>query len=74
MRSPRAGRCGAFWLPHDTSGLRAVLIDAAPCGPPRGADAQTTINREEFGMPMGKDYGIKMEVALRIQVEAVAAK
>lgn len=39
-----------------------------------GADAQTVINREEFGMPMGKDYGIKMEVALRIQVEAVAAR
>ena len=39
-----------------------------------GADAQTVINREEFGMPMGKDYGIKMEVALRIQVEAVATK
>jgi polyisoprenoid-binding protein YceI len=39
-----------------------------------GADAQATINREEFGMPMGKDWGIKMEVGLRIQVEAVAAK
>ena len=39
-----------------------------------GADAQTVINSEEFGMPMGKDYGIKMEVALRIQVEAVAAR
>ena len=39
-----------------------------------GADAQVIINREEFGMPTGKDWGFKMEVALRLQVEAVAAK
>jgi len=36
-----------------------------------GADALAVINREEFGMPSGKDYGFKMEVTLRIQVEAV---
>jgi polyisoprenoid-binding protein YceI len=39
-----------------------------------GADAQATLNREEFGMPMGKEWGFKMDVGLRIQVEAVAAK
>ena len=39
-----------------------------------GADAQATINREEFGMPMGKEWGFKMDVGLRIQVEAVASK
>lgn len=39
-----------------------------------GADAQATINREEFGMPAGKDYGFKMDVDLRIMVEAVAAR
>jgi polyisoprenoid-binding protein YceI len=39
-----------------------------------GADAQVTINREDFGMPAGKDYGFKMDVALRIMVEAVAAQ
>jgi polyisoprenoid-binding protein YceI len=39
-----------------------------------GADAQVTIDRETFGMPMGKEWGIKMDVGLRIQVEAVAAK
>jgi polyisoprenoid-binding protein YceI len=39
-----------------------------------GADAQVTINREDFGMPAGKDYGFKMDVDLRIMVEAVAAK
>jgi polyisoprenoid-binding protein YceI len=38
-----------------------------------GADAAATINREEFGMPAGKDYGMKMEVGLRIQVEAIEA-
>jgi polyisoprenoid-binding protein YceI len=39
-----------------------------------GADAATTINREAFGLSAGKDYGFSMDVALRIQVEAVAAK
>ena len=39
-----------------------------------GADAHATINREDFGMPAGKDYGFKMEVELRVQVEAVASR
>jgi len=39
-----------------------------------GADAAATINREAFGLTAGKDYGFSMDVALRIQVEAVAAK
>ena len=39
-----------------------------------GADAAATINREAFGLSAGKDYGFSMDVALRIQVEAVAAK
>ena len=37
-----------------------------------GADASGTFNREDFGLAAGKDWGFKMEVALRIQVEAVA--
>jgi polyisoprenoid-binding protein YceI len=37
-----------------------------------GADASGTFNREEFGLAAGKDWGFKMDVALRIQVEAVA--
>lgn len=37
-----------------------------------GADASGSFNREDFGLAAGKDYGFKMEVALRIQVEAVA--
>ena len=37
-----------------------------------GADASGSFNREEFGLAAGKDYGFKMDVNLRIQVEAVA--
>jgi polyisoprenoid-binding protein YceI len=37
-----------------------------------GADAVGVIKRDEFGLNAGKDYGFKMDVALRIQVEAVA--
>ncbi len=39
-----------------------------------GADAAATFNRAAFGLAAGKDYGFSMDVALRIQVEAVAAK
>jgi polyisoprenoid-binding protein YceI len=39
-----------------------------------GADAVTTIRRDEFGMDVGKDYKFSMDVTLRIQVEAVAAE
>lgn len=37
-----------------------------------GADALATINRADFGIDAGKDWGFKMETTLRIQVEAVA--
>lgn len=37
-----------------------------------GADASGSFNREDFGLTAGKDWGFKMEVALRIQVEALA--
>jgi polyisoprenoid-binding protein YceI len=39
-----------------------------------GADAQATINREDFGVSAGKDWGFNMAVTLRIQVEAVAGE
>ena len=39
-----------------------------------GADARVVLNREDFGMAAGKDYGFKMDVELRIMVEAVAAQ
>jgi polyisoprenoid-binding protein YceI len=37
-----------------------------------GADAQATLNRDDYGISAGKDWGFKMAVNLRIQVEAVA--
>ena len=39
-----------------------------------GADAFATFNRADFGMDAGKKYGFKMEVNLRIQVEAAQAE
>jgi polyisoprenoid-binding protein YceI len=36
-----------------------------------GADALATFKRDAFGMATGKDYGFKMDVTLRIQVEAI---
>ena len=38
-----------------------------------GADALGTFNRDDFGLDMGKSYGFRMQVTLRIQVEALAA-
>ena len=37
-----------------------------------GADASGSFNRDDFGLGAGKDYGFKMHVDLRIQVEAIA--
>jgi polyisoprenoid-binding protein YceI len=39
-----------------------------------GSDALATIDREQFGLGAGKEWGFKMDVVLRIQVEAVAVK
>ena len=39
-----------------------------------GADALATFNRDEFGIDAGKAYGFKMDVTLRIQVEAIQAE
>ena len=39
-----------------------------------GADAIGSFKRDEFGLAAGKDYGFKMDVPLRIQVEAIAAE
>jgi polyisoprenoid-binding protein YceI len=37
-----------------------------------GADASGSFNRDDFGLGAGKEYGFKMNVELRIQVEAIA--
>lgn len=39
-----------------------------------GADAQGRFDRGEFGLAFGKEYGFRMDVLLRIQVEAIATK
>jgi len=39
-----------------------------------GAEAKATIQRDQFGLDAGKDYGIKMDVGLEIQVEAIAVE
>jgi len=39
-----------------------------------GADASGSFNRDDFGLGMGKEYGFKMNVDLRIQVEAIAQR
>lgn len=36
-----------------------------------GADAYGTIDRSDFGMDSGKEWGFKMQVVLRVQVEAL---
>lgn len=37
-----------------------------------GADASDSFNRDEFGLSASKDCGFKMNVDLRIRVEAIA--
>ncbi|WP_341891658.1 YceI family protein [Variovorax sp. YR752] len=37
-----------------------------------GADASGSFNRDDFGLGAGREYGFKMNVDLRIQVEAIA--
>jgi polyisoprenoid-binding protein YceI len=39
-----------------------------------GADASGSFDRSAFGLDAGKDYGFDMQVALRIQVEALRDK
>jgi polyisoprenoid-binding protein YceI len=39
----------------------------------RGADGSATLNRADFGITVGEQYGFKMDVVLRIQVEAIRA-
>jgi polyisoprenoid-binding protein YceI len=38
-----------------------------------GADATATLMRDEYGVDFGKTFGFKMDVTLRISVEALAA-
>ena len=38
-----------------------------------GADAETTIRRDDFGVDYAKAFGFDMEVLIRIGIEAVVA-
>jgi polyisoprenoid-binding protein YceI len=38
-----------------------------------GADAVAVINREDFGVAYGKNFGFKMDVKIPISIEAVRA-
>lgn len=72
---------GEFTL-HGVSKPLTLKINSFKCMPQPmkqskevcGADAIATFNRADFGMEAGKKYGFKMEVTLRIQVEAVQAE
>ena len=62
---------------HGVSKPVKLKIDKFMCKPSPmtkkevcGADATGTINRGDFGVSYGKDYGFNMETVLEIQVEA----
>ena len=53
-----------------------LTVDSFLCKPVQkqmrcGADAVTQIQRDDFGVDFGKNFGFKMGVTLRIQVEGV---
>lgn len=64
---------------HGVTRPLTLTINALKCVPHPmlkrdycGADASGSFNRDDFGLSAGKDYGFKMNVDLRIQVEAIA--
>ena len=72
---------GEFTL-HGVTKPLTLKIDSFKCMPHPmhkgrevcGADALATFNRADFGLDTGKSYGFKIEVNLRIQVEALQAE
>jgi polyisoprenoid-binding protein YceI len=63
---------------HGVTKPVVLTIDSFKCMPHPifkrelcGADAIGSFKRDAFGLDSGKDYGFKMDVALRIQVEAL---
>jgi polyisoprenoid-binding protein YceI len=66
---------------HGVSQPLVLKIDLFKCIPHPifkrelcGADATGTFDRGDFGLTAGKDYGFRMDVPLRIQVEALKDK
>ncbi|WP_049623586.1 YceI family protein [Frateuria defendens] len=63
---------------HGATHSLTLKIDSFKCMPHPmlkrevcGADALATFKRDDYGMTAGKDYGFRMDVTLRIQVEAI---
>jgi polyisoprenoid-binding protein YceI len=66
---------------HGVTRPVALKINAFKCVPHPmlkrelcGADALGSFQRDQFGLGAGKEYGFKMDVVLRIQVEAIQAE
>ena len=60
-----------------TLAIKSFKCKAHPMKPGQelcGADAHGSINREDFGVVWGKNFGFDMKVNLAIQVEAVTPK
>jgi polyisoprenoid-binding protein YceI len=63
---------------HGVTKPVTLTINSFKCAPHRsgrevcGADATGKINREDFGVAFGKNFGFDMAVTLRISVEAIA--
>ena len=63
---------------HGVTKPVTLTVNSFKCAPHRsgrevcGADASATINREDWGVSFGKNFGFDMKVTLRIQVEALA--
>jgi polyisoprenoid-binding protein YceI len=65
---------------HGVTKPVTLTVNSFKCAPDQrsgrekcGADASATINREDWGVTFGKNFGFDMKVVLRIQVEALAA-
>ena len=64
---------------HGVTKPVTLTVNSFKCAPHRsgrevcGADASATINREDWGVTFGKNFGFDMKVTLRISVEAAAA-
>jgi polyisoprenoid-binding protein YceI len=63
---------------HGVTKPVTLTVNSFKCAPHRsgrevcGADASATINREDWGVNFGKNFGFDMKVTLRISVEALA--
>jgi polyisoprenoid-binding protein YceI len=63
---------------HGVTKPVTLTVNSFKCAPHRsgrevcGADASATIDRSEWGVDFGKNFGFDMKVTLRISVEALA--